>query len=105
MTAVDQMGGRVCFGGNFDEIFMLHFRRDNNTWMVALLACVIHKACVCNHRNQIPNQKILSKEHVDLCNWLHSTILIVGSMFAYSGITKSFPSGYCQGTSKRGFSH
>ena len=47
MTPVDQMGEGVCFGGNFDEIFMLHSRRDNNAWMVVLLACVIHKACVC----------------------------------------------------------
>ena len=47
MKAVDQMGGRVCFRGNFDERFMLHSLRDNNAWMVVLLACVIHKACVC----------------------------------------------------------
>ena len=47
MTPVDQMGeGGVCFGGNFDEIFMLHSLRDNNAWMVVLLARVIHKACV-----------------------------------------------------------
>ena len=47
MTPVDQMGGGVCFGGNFDEIFMLHSLRGNNVWMVVLLACVIHKDCVC----------------------------------------------------------
>ena len=47
MTPVDEVGVGVCFGGNFDEIFMLHSLRDNNAWMVVLLARVIHKACVC----------------------------------------------------------
>ena len=40
------MWRRVCFGGNFDEIFLLQSLWDNNAWMVVLLACVIHKACV-----------------------------------------------------------
>ena len=47
MTAVAQMRGRVCFGGNLDKILLLHCLRDNNAWMVVLLGCVIHKACVC----------------------------------------------------------
>ena len=47
ITAVAQMGRRVCFGGNLDEILLLHSLRDNKAWMVVLLACVIHKACVC----------------------------------------------------------
>ena len=47
MTPVDEVGVGVCFGGNFDEIFMLHSLRDNNAWMVVLLARVILKACVC----------------------------------------------------------
>ena len=47
VTPVDEVGVGVCFGGNFDEIFMLYSLRDNNAWMVVLLARVIHKACVC----------------------------------------------------------
>ena len=51
MTVVAQMWVRVCFGGNVDEILLLHSLRDNNAWMVVLLLlllpCVIHKACVC----------------------------------------------------------
>ena len=46
-TAVAQIWRRVCFGGNLDEIFLLHSLWDNNAWMVVLLACVIHKACAC----------------------------------------------------------
>ena len=33
MTAVAQMGRRVCFGGNLDEILLLHSLRDNNAWL------------------------------------------------------------------------
>ena len=49
MIVVAQMWVRVCFGGNVDEISLLHSLRDNNAWMVVLLLlpCVIHKTCVC----------------------------------------------------------